>query len=239
MPSAIGRNTPFRNEILAALSIKDAKAIRPHLDLVTLTSNQVLYEHDSSINDVFFVEEGVVSLAATAALNNGRVEVGLTGREGLVGAPVMLNREPHSVNRAFIQVPGAAYLMSSAALRTATDRSVDLRDRCLRYIDFLLVQTAQVAACNARHNLPERLARWLLMVRDRIDSDSLPMTHEFLSVMLGVRRSGVSVAANTLQAGGLIRLQRGHVLVLDHEGLAAASCDCYRIIQSSRDRILG
>jgi CRP-like cAMP-binding protein len=239
MPSAIGRNTPFRNEILAALSIKDAKAIRPHLDLVTLTSNQVLYEHDSSINDVFFVEEGVVSLAATAALDNGRVEVGLTGREGLVGAPVMLNRKPYSVHRAFIQGPGAAYHMSSAALRTATERSVDLRDRCLRYIDFLLVQTAQVAACNAKHNLTERLARWLLMVRDRMDSDSLPMTQEFLSVMLGVRRSGVSVAANTLQAGGLIRLQRGHVLILDHEGLAAASCDCYRIIQSSRDRILG
>ena len=150
----------------------------------------------------------------------------------------MLNRKPYSVHRAFIH-PGAAYHMSSAALRTATDGSVDLRDRCLQYIDFLLVQTVQVAACNARHNLPERLARWLLMVRDRMDSESLPMTQEFLSVMLGVRRSGVSVAANTLQAGGLIRLQRGHVLILDHEGLAAASCDRYRIIQSSRDRILG
>ena len=146
MPSPINRNTSFRNEILAALSVEDAEAIRPHLHLVALTSNQVLYEHDSSINDVFFVEEGVVSLAATAALDNGRVEVGLTGREGLVGAPVMLNREPHSVHRAFIQVPGAAYHMSSAALRTATDRSVDLRERCLRYIDFLLVQTAQVLA---------------------------------------------------------------------------------------------
>jgi CRP-like cAMP-binding protein len=239
MPSQIERNASFRNKILAALSVEDTEALRPHLQLVTLTSNQVLYEHDSPITDVFFVEEGVVSLAATAALNDGRVEVGLTGREGVVGAPVMLNREPYSAHRVFIQVPGAAYHMSSAALRTATERSVDLRERCLRYIDFLLVQTAQVAACNVRHNLPERLARWLLMVRDRIDSESLPMTQEFLSVMLGVRRSGVSVAASTLQAGGLIRVQRGHVLILDHDGLAAASCDCYRIIQSSRDRILG
>jgi len=237
MPSPIERNASFRNAILAASSPEDIDAMRPHLHRVTLTSNQVLYEMDSPITDVFFVEEGVVSLAA-AALNNGQVEVGLTGREGLVGAPVILNRQPYSVNRAFIQVPGAAYRMSAAVLRTVTDRSADLRDQCLRYIDFLLVQTAQVAACNARHNLPERLARWLLMVRDRIDSASLPMTQEFLSVMLGVRRSGVSVAASTLQAGGLIRVQRGHVLILDHDGLAAASCDCYRAIQSSRYRIL-
>jgi CRP-like cAMP-binding protein len=237
MPSPIERNASFRNAVLAASSIEDIEALRPHLHLVTLTSNQVLYESDSPITDVFFVEEGVVSLAASS-FDNGRVEVGLTGREGLVGAPVMLNREPHSVHRAFIQVPGAAYRMSAAVLRTATDRSPDLREQCLRYIDFLLVQTAQVAACNARHNLPERLARWLLMVRDRIDSASLPMTQEFLSVMLGVRRSGVSVAASTLQAGGLIRVHRGHVIILDHDGLAAASCDCYRTIQSSHDRIL-
>ena len=102
-----------------------------------------------------------------------------------------------------------------------------------------MVQTSQVAACNARHNLPERLARWLLMVRDRTDSDNLPMTQEFLSVMLGVRRSGVSVAASTLQAAGLVRILRGHVLILDHDGLATAACDCYRIIQQNRDRILG
>jgi CRP-like cAMP-binding protein len=103
----------------------------------------------------------------------------------------------------------------------------------------LMVQTSQVAACNARHNLPERLARWLLMVRDRIDSADLPMTQEFLSVMLGVRRSGVSVAASTLQAGGLIRLSRGHVTILDHDGLTTAACDCYRLIEQSRDRIFG
>ena len=102
-----------------------------------------------------------------------------------------------------------------------------------------MVQTSQVAACNARHNLPERLARWLLMVRDRTDSDNLPMTQDFLSVMLGVRRSGVSVAASTLQAGGLIRVLRGQIMIQDHAGLAGAACDCYRMIQQNRDRILG
>ena len=108
----------------------------------------------------------------------------------------------------------ATYIEWSTALRSAVEQSESLRHRCLRHVEMLMVQTSQVAACNARHNLPERLARWLLMVRDRTDSDSLPMTQEFLSVMLGVRRSGVSVAASTLQAAGLVRVLRGHVLIL-------------------------
>jgi len=155
----------------------------------------------------------------------------------LVGASAILNPKPYSVHRAFTQVEGDAYRMSTAVLRSAVDRSATLRDRCLRYLEMLMVQTSQVAACSARHNLPERLARWLLMVRDRIDSADLPMTQEFLSVMLGVRRSGVSVAASTLQAGGLIQLSRGHVTILDHDGLATAAYDCYRLIEQSRDWI--
>jgi CRP-like cAMP-binding protein len=228
----------FRNDILAALPISDIESLRPQLNHMTLVSGQVLYELNSPITEVFFVDEGVVSLAADTH-DNARVEVGLTGREGLVGASVLLNPEPYSVHRAFTQVQGGAYRMSTAAFRSAVDRSATLRDRCLRYVETLMVQSSQVAACNARHNLPERLARWLLMIRDRIDGDNLPMTQELLSVMLGVRRSGVSVAASTLQAAGLIRVHRGHVLILDHVGLAAASCDCHRTIQASRQRILG
>ena len=235
-PSAI--EATYRNGILAALPITDIESLRPHLHHMTMVSGQVLHEPNSPITDVFFVDEGIVSLAANTN-DNGRVEVGLTGREGLVGASAVLNPEPYSAYRAFTQVPGGAYRMSTAAFRSAIDQSATLRDRCLRYVETLMVQSSQVAACNARHNLPERLARWLLMVRERIDSDKLPMTQEFLSVMLGVRRSGVSVAASTLQAGGLIRVQRGHVMILDQDGLAAASCDCYRTIQASRERILG
>ena len=179
------------------------------------------------------MEKGVVSLTADTR-DHGQVEVGLTGREGLVGASAILNPKSYSVHRAFTQAEGGAYRLSSSVLRSAVERSATLRDRCLRYLEMLMVQTSQAAACNARHNLPERLARWLLMVRDRIDSDDLPMTQEFLSVMLGVRRSGVSVAASTLQAGGLIQLSRGHVTIIDHDGLAAAACDCYRLIEQDR-----
>jgi CRP-like cAMP-binding protein len=184
------------------------------------------------------MNSGVASLTANTNGSDQQVEVGLTGREGLVGTSVVLSPEPYSVHRAFIQVPGEAYRMNASTFCSALERSPTLRNRCFRHIEFAMVQTSQVAACNARHNLPERLARWLLMIRDRIDEDNLPMTQEFLSVMLGVRRSGVSVAAGTLQSGGLIRVHRGHVLILDHDGLIAASCDCYRTIRSSHERIL-
>jgi CRP-like cAMP-binding protein len=228
----------FRNEILSALPASDIELLRPHINRVTLVSGRILYEPDSPITDVFFVDEGVVSLTANTH-DSGHVEVGLTGREGFVGTQVLLNPEPYSAHRAITQVAGGAYRVSSAAMRSAFDRSTILRDRCLRYVETLMVQASQVAACNARHTLPERLARWLLMIRDRIDDDRLPMTQEFLSVMLGVRRSGVSVAASTLQAGGLIRVMRGRVDILDHDGLAAAACDCYRIIHQNGHRILG
>src|SRR5215472_4548702 len=191
----------FRNDIRAALPVTAVEQLRPDLTHMTLVSGQALYEPGDPIVDVFFVSAGVVSLTANTH-DHGHVEVGLTGREGFVGAQVMLNPQPYATHRAVTQVPGGAYRMGSVAFRSAIDRSAVLRDRCLRYVETLMVQTSQVAACNARHNLPERLARWLLMVRDRLDDSNLPMTQEFLSVMLGVRRSGVSVAASTLQAGG-------------------------------------
>jgi CRP-like cAMP-binding protein len=228
----------LHNEILAALPRSDIENIRPHLQRVTLISGQTLHEPGNAVSDLFFVEEGVVSLTASAD-GDDHVEVGLTGREGFVGASVILNVKPIAVHRAITQAAGHAHRITAAAMTTAMSQSLPLRDHCLRYVEMLMIQSSQVAACNARHNLPERLARWLLMVRDRIDTDNLPMTQEFLSVMLGVRRSGVSVAANTLRAGGLIQLDRGQVIILDREALAGAACECYRIIQGSRDRILG
>ena len=237
MNTARANNAIFRNDILAALPLRDIEPLRPHLHHITLLSGQALHEPNSPITDVFFVDEGVVSLAADTD-DNARVEVGLTGREGLVGASVVLNPEPYSPHRAFTEIRGGAYRMSTTEFRSAIDRFATLRDRCQRFVETLMAQSSQVAACNVRHNLPERLARWLLMIRDRVDSDNLPVTQEFLSVMLGVRRSGVSVAASTLQSRELIRVQRGYVTILDCGGLATASCDCYRAIQASRNRIL-
>ena len=228
----------FHNEILTALPIDEIEHLRSQLTRVTLVSGQVLQEPDSLIEDVFFMEEGITSSTADT-MDNGAVEVGLTGREGLVGAVILLNSQAVAVHRVFIQVPGAAFRMRAAALCQAAERSLTLRDRCLRYVHFMMVQTAQFAACNARHELSERLARWLLMTHDRTNEDDLPLTQEFLSIMLGVRRSGVSVAASTLQAGGLIEQARGRISVLDRAGLKSAACDCYSIVEKSRAQILG
>ena len=228
----------FRNELLAALAPGDIERLRPQLGRVTLVHDQVLHEQGDPIEDVFFMEAGLASLTADT-LDNGAVEVGLTGWEGLVGATVLLNPEARAVHKAFVQVPGAAWRMRAAVLRQAVEDSSTLRDRCLRYVQFLMVQTAQSAACNARHDVPERLARWLLMTHDRVDGDELPLRQDFLSLMLGVRRAGVSVAASTLQSGGLIRQSRGRITVLDRAGLEAASCDCYNVVQKSQKQILG
>ena len=129
--------------------------------------------------------------------------------------------------------------MRALAFREALAVMPALRDQCLRYVQFVMVQTAQSAACNVRHELPERLARWLLMCRDRTDSDELPMTQEFLSYMLGVRRAGVSVVANALQSTGFIRQSRGSLTILDRAGLEQEACSCYRMIEDSRKQIIG
>ena len=234
----LAENTSFRNELLRALPADEAQRLRPHLVPVTLVVSQVLHEAEAPIEEVFFLESGLAFLTADTG-DHGLVEVGTTGRDGFVGLPVLLNPEPISVHRAFIQVPGRAYRLRASVLREMSGALPVLRDRCLRYVQVMLMQNSQIAACNARHELPGRLARWLLMSRDRIDGDDLPMTQEFLSAMLGVRRAGISVVANALQAQGLVRQSRGRITVLDRAGLEGKACACYRMIEHNRARIMG
>ncbi len=231
-------NASFRNELLRALPADELQRLLPHLMPVTLVISQVLHEADALIDEVFFLESGLAFLTADTG-DHGLVEVGTTGRDGLVGLPALLSPEPISVHRAFIQIPGRAHRLRAAVLREMVEALPTLRDRCLRYVQVMLMQNSQIAACNARHELPGRLARWLLMCRDRIDGDDLPMTQEFLSAMLGVRRAGISVVANALQAQGLIRQSRGRITVLDRAGLEGKACTCYRMIEHNRARIMG
>ena len=230
--------TVFRNELLSALPSDELDQLCPDLHPVTFVLRQVLHEVGSPMDDVFFPDSGLVSLTADTK-DTGLVEVGMTGREGFVGTAVPLNAKASSVHQAIVQIPGAGHRMRAPVFRDALAAMPVLRDRCLRYVQFVMVQTAQSAACNARHDMPERLARWLLMSRDRIDSDELPMTQEFLSYMLGVRRAGVSAVANALQATGAIRLSRGNLTVLDRAGLEEEACSCYRLIEDSRKQITG
>ena len=228
----------FRNGLLAVLSDEEVEQLRPHLQRVTMVLEHALHEPGEHMDHVYFLEGGVVSLTADTK-DNGLVEVGMTGREGMVGASVILNPDAIAVHRAVVQVPGSAIRMRTAAFSEMLDRSPAFRARCLRYAHVLMVQASQAAACNARHELTERLARWLLMSRDRLDGDEMPMTQEFLALMLGVRRTGVSLIATALQSTGAIRQSRGRITILDRELLEAEACNCYRFVEDSRERIMG
>jgi CRP-like cAMP-binding protein len=227
----------LRNELLRALPPDELELLRPHLSPVSLVLSQVLHETEAPVDEVYFLEAGLISLTADTR-DNGQVEVGMTGREGFVGLAAILSPDPVGVHRALVQVSGRAHRVQVPAFRELLERSPALRDRCLRYVQVMLVQNSQIAACNARHGLPERLARWLLMSRDRIDADELPMTQEFLSYMLGVRRAGVSVVANALQSQGLIRQSRGRMTLLNRAGLEDKACSCYRVVEQNRARIM-
>jgi CRP-like cAMP-binding protein len=237
MPDFNATQPVYCNKLLAALPVGDIERLRQHLHRVPLVLEQVLHEVGHPLENVYFVEDGLVSLTANTG-DNGLVEVGMTGREGLVGTAALLSPHSHAIHRALVQIGGSAWRMQSAVLREMMEQSPALRDRCFRYLQVVMAQTSQSAACNARHALPERLARWLLMSRDRADGDTIPMTQEFLSYMLGVRRAGVSIAVTALHARGLIQQSRGHMTILDRVGLEQQSCTCYRLIEDSRKQIM-
>jgi CRP-like cAMP-binding protein len=166
------------------------------------------------------------------------VEVGVVGFEGMAGISAVLgvDRSPHE---AMVQIPDGGIRMSVRALREEFKRGGALHDLLLRYTQGLLLQTSQVAACNRLHSLSERLARWLLMSYDRCACEDLPFTQEFLSLMLGVRRAGVTEAAVILQTEGYINYRRGHIQIIDREGLELYACDCYEIVKAEFDSLAG
>jgi CRP-like cAMP-binding protein len=227
----------FRNRLLAALPPQDLDLLRPQLDHVDLPLKKELFAAGEPITQVYFLEAGVGSLIAQ--LSDGTaVEVGLVGREGMAGLSVVLGVTT-SPNECLVQIPGHGHNLRATALRAAMDRSPALTGLLLRYVHAFHGQVAQTAACNARHHLEERLARWLLMTRDRCDSDRLPLTHEFLAIMLGVRRAGVTVAAGALQKVGLIGYERGCITVLDRPGLEGVACECYAAVKQQFEELLG
>src|SRR5689334_3126426 len=202
---------PIRNRLLASLAPADVKRLRPHLHRVALILRHILAPAGKVIEHVYFPESGIVSLVAR--LDDGAmIEIGLIGKEGLAGAPVLLGADT-SPAEMMVQVAGSAWRIETGVLRAAVGRSAALSDRLLRYIQALYTQVSQTAACNGRHPVQGRLARWLLMAHDRMEGDEVPLSQEFLSVMLGVRRSGVTVAAGALKKAGLIDHRQGCITI--------------------------
>ena len=229
--------SPVRNGLLAALPPEDLARLRPGLRPVELPFDQTLFPAGGAVEAVLFVESGMVSLIAT--LDDGKqVEVGVVGREGLVGLPLAFG-DDRSLVEAKVQQEGTALRLDAAALRDGMGESAALRGLLHRYALFFQAQVTMTAACNARHAIEQRLARWLLTAHDRAGADEFPMTHEFASMMLGVRRPGVTIAAGILQKAGLIHYARGRMAVTNRPGLEAASCECYHTARREFARLLG
>ena len=215
MPAPLSRS--YRNGLLARLSPGDLAHLESYLVPVTLEQRKSMELPQKPIEHIYFPEHGIVSVV-TANDPNAHIEIGLIGREGVTGLAVIMGSatSPHST---YVQAPGHALRIAVKPFLGACEQSETLRSLLLRYAHVFMVQTANTAAANAKGTIEERLARWLLMAQDRMDSDKLPLTHEFLAVMLGARRPGVTEALRELAKGGLIRKDRGIIAVLDRTGL--------------------
>ena len=228
---------PPANRLLGLLPPKDYRRLSPHLQPIPLGYRQSLYRANKSIGFVYFIETGVGSLVNTMA-NGEAAEVGTIGNEGVVGLPLLFgdDRAPTSV---YVQVPGAGLRMKATRFNKELARSASMRRVMLRYAHAVFNQVAQSAACNHFHSIEQRCCRWMLMTHDRMQSDQFLLTQEFLAMMLGVQRTGVSAAAGSLQKAGLIRYKRGNVTIIDRRGLLQRSCECYGVSKREFDRLLG
>lgn len=226
-----------RNRLLELLTPADLARLSPHFKIVTFDYRKALYEARQPIDYVYFPVVGVASLVNTMA-DGFASEVGTIGNEGMVGLPVILNDTmgPTSV---YIQVPGEGLQLPARILRDALDQSITLRVVMTHYAHAFFNQVAQSAACNHAHQLDQRCCRWLLMTHDRVQSPEFLLTQEFLAMMLGVRRTSVTLAANNLKRLKLIKYSRGQVTILDRKGLEERSCECYAASKREFDRLLG
>lgn len=219
----------FGNSLLGALPREEYERLSPHLELVSLKPGRVLYHAGDAVSHAYFPKGGMICLLSTT--ESGRtIEVAMIGSEGMAGVPIILRCEaaPYQV---MVQLAGNALRIRAGALRAEFDRGGRLQHLLLRYTHAVLTQVAQSAACNRFHTVEERLCRWLLVSRDRIQTDTVRLTQEFLSDMLGTPRSSVTAVAATLQREGLIDYSRGKITILDRPAMEAASCECYRLVR--------
>jgi CRP-like cAMP-binding protein len=229
MSQSIKSHEPITNHLLAALTPQEYQKIRAHLEEFTFTFGEILYEPGQQISHVYFPNSGVVSLLSMVE-ERSTLEIGLVGNEGMVGLPVFLGASA-SPCRALVQGAGNGWRMKTEALRNCVKQVRRLSGLLLRYTHSLLTQISQAVVCNRFHTVHARLARWLLMTYDRLETAEFRMTQEFLSNLLGVRREGVTEAAGNLQKQKLIRYVRGQITILDQAGLEAAACHCYAIVK--------
>src|ERR1700674_1692383 len=218
------------NRLLLALPSSDFQQLMPELEQIRCEREQVLMDADSSLDHVFFPDIGVVSAVAVYA-DGSIIEMATIGREGCTAVQAVLGAESSSI-RLLVQLPGGASKMSRAAFTQAMESMPSFRNLMFAYVQAFLEQVLVSVACNGAHSLKQRLARWLLMMRDRADGDALPITQNLLAEMLGVQRPTITNAAEALERAGLIERGRRQVTILDRHGLTEASCECYQLVRA-------
>jgi CRP-like cAMP-binding protein len=236
--AAVSRNSsPPRNQLLSAMSVTDLALLRPHLKPIEMAVFKEMERPNRLIDTVYFMEAGIASVVAVQP-DETKAEVGLIGREGMSGIAVVLGGEqsPHST---YIQVAGEGLRMPAKELRKAMDASGSLRNLLLKFAQVFMVQTAHTAIANARSHINQRLARWILMAHDRTGATTIPLTHEFLSLMLGVRRAGVTEALQNLKQQKLIDNGRSQIVVLERKGIERLAGSSYGVPEKEYRRLIG
>lgn len=227
----------FRNQLLARLSLADRARIVPHLSFVTLTQRMSLVTPGQTIERCYFFESGVASVVSSTA-DGKQAEIGIIGREGMVDVAAVMGGASSPLE-VFIQMPGEAYAIPTGELTAILDESRDFRRLLLGFAHSFLIQVSHTALATVALNIEDRLARWLLMSCDRSESDTFPVTHEFLSLMLGVRRAGVTDALNNLAAAGLIATSRGQITIRDRGALEKRAGDNYGVPEANYRDLVG
>ena len=220
--------TEIRNTILSRLPLSEMVTLRAQLERVTMLSGAILQAAGEPAKSIYFVESGILSLLAPQK-HGGRIEIGHIGREGAAGVHAALGAE-RLTSEIMAQSDSVALRVDATVIRAAVEQSRPLRQGLNQFANILHAQVARTAACNGAHEVVQRLARWLLMVHDRSDGDTLLLTHELISLMLGVTRPGVTIAAGALQKAGLIQYSRGRLTIIDRAALEGAACECYGIV---------
>ncbi|HEY7897636.1 MAG TPA: Crp/Fnr family transcriptional regulator [Gemmatimonadaceae bacterium] len=224
------------NLLLRALPPETGRRLAEHLVTIDTPSRTELYEPGDTVNRVYFPLDSVISM--TAPVSGAWGEVATVGQEGMVGLPTLFGTDMANM-RFFVQIGGRIAVAPAHTFIELLKADDALRVIMLRYAHAMFTQIGQSVVCNQRHSLRQRCARWLLMTHDRVPGDQFHLTHEYLAVMLGVRRAGVTVAAGNLQKAGLIRYRRGEIVIVNRAGLEAVSCECYRLVANVYDRLVG
>ncbi|MBK8465085.1 MAG: Crp/Fnr family transcriptional regulator [Chloracidobacterium sp.] len=230
-------NAALKNHLLAALPADEFSRITPHLKPISLKLGQVLHESGDRMDYVYFPTTAIMSLLYIMQ-NGATAEIGVVGNDGILGIELFMGGET-TTNRAIIQSAGEAFKMDTKSMKEEFTLGGVFQKILLRYTQALMAQISQTAVCNRLHSVDQQLCRWLLLSHDRLDTDKLVMTHDLISNMLGVRREGVTLAAQKLSQRGLIKNVRGSITVLDRKGLEKAVCECYAVVNTEYIRLLG